>query len=73
MHLFMPAFRPEPHQLWIGQNFDGVHIIDLYSKKEIKSVKITDAAIFDIKSWGEYIFIATGDGSLMWWMLKPLL
>jgi WD40 repeat protein len=58
-------FRPEPHQLWIGQNFDGVHIIDLYSKKEIKSVKITDAAIFDIKSWGEYIFIATGDGSLI--------
>jgi WD40 repeat protein len=58
-------FLPGPHQLWIGQNFDGIHIIDLYSKKEIKSIKITDAAIFDIKSWEQRIFVAAGDGSVI--------
>lgn len=58
-------FLPEQHQLWIGQNFDGVHVIDLYEKKEIKSVKITGAAIFDIKSWNRQIFVATGDGNLI--------
>lgn len=57
-------FLPGPHQLWIGQNFDGLHIIDLHSKKEIKSIKITEAAIFDIKSWEQSIFVASGDGGL---------
>jgi WD40 repeat protein len=57
-------FLPELHQLWIGQNFDGLHIIDLHTKKEIKSIKITDAAIFDIKSWRQDVWVATGDGTL---------
>jgi WD40 repeat protein len=57
-------FLPGPHQLWIGQNFDGLHIIDLHSKKEVKSIKITDAAIFDIKSHRQDIWVATGDGTL---------
>jgi WD40 repeat protein len=56
---------PQAHQLWVGQNFDGVHIIDLESKKEIRSVKITHAAIFDIKSYEQRIFVASGDGSLI--------
>jgi WD40 repeat protein len=58
-------YLPEQHQLWIGQNFDGVHVIDLHEKKEIKSLKITNAAIFDIKSWKGQLFVATGDGALI--------
>ncbi|QHT70085.1 WD40 repeat domain-containing protein [Rhodocytophaga rosea] len=55
----------EQNQLWIGQNFDGIHVIDLDSKQEIKSVKLTNAAIFDIKNQGQEIFIATGDGTVI--------
>lgn len=54
--------RQAEDQLWIGQNFEGLHIIDLSSRQEIKSLKITSAAIFDIQSNDKDIFIATGDG-----------
>lgn len=56
---------PIANQLWIGQNFEGIHIIDLHTKQEIKSVKITSAAIFDIRSWKQDVFIATGDGTII--------
>ena len=57
LHYFAPA-----EQLWIGQNFDGLHVIDLATRQEVKSVKITSAAIFDIKAWQDTVFAATGDG-----------
>jgi WD40 repeat protein len=56
---------PELNQLWIGQNFEGIHVIDLHSRKEIKSIKITNAAIFDIQSYGQEVFVATGDGTVI--------
>lgn len=58
-------FQPEANQLWIGQNFEGVHVIDLTSKKELKSIKITSSAIFDIKIADNDAFIATGDGTVI--------
>jgi len=48
--------------LFIGQNNEGIHVIDLITKKEIWNLRITSAAIFDIKVWGEYLFVGTGDG-----------
>jgi WD40 repeat protein len=53
------------NQLIVGQNFEGLHLIDLGSRKEISSVKITSAAIFDIKWIGEYVIVATGDGFVL--------
>src|SRR4028119_1659357 len=58
-------YLPAENQLWIGQNFEGLHVIDLESKKEIKSIKITAAYIFDIQFWNECAFIGTGDGTLV--------
>jgi WD40 repeat protein len=58
-------YLPAVHQLCIGQNFDGLHVIDLDSQQEIKSVKLTSAAIFDLKSDGKNLFVATGDGVLI--------
>ncbi|MDX2306552.1 MAG: WD40 repeat domain-containing protein [Microscillaceae bacterium] len=49
-------------QLLVGQNFEGLHLIDLENKQEIRSVKLTDAAIFDIQCYGSDIFVACGDG-----------
>jgi WD40 repeat protein len=51
------------HNLLVaGHNYDGIHILDWQNKKEIASLQITTAAIFDIQSAGNSIFVATGDG-----------
>lgn len=53
---------PEKGQLLVGQNFEGIHLIDLNTKKELRSVKLTSAAIFDLKFYQNNIFVACGDG-----------
>jgi WD40 repeat protein len=51
--------------LFIGQNNEGIHAIDLESKKEIWSLKITSHAIFDLKVVDNLLLVATGDGVLV--------
>jgi WD40 repeat protein len=51
--------------LVIGHNYDGIHILDWQNKKELGSLQLTKAAIFDIQSHKENLFIATGDGALI--------
>lgn len=51
--------------LFIGHNFEGIHVIDLAESKEVWSLKMTDKAIFDIKIFGDEAFIGTGDGVLI--------
>ena len=51
--------------LIVGQNFEGIHLIDLEDRKEIGSVKLTDAAIFDIKTRENQAWVATGDGTVL--------
>ncbi|MCU0354205.1 MAG: WD40 repeat domain-containing protein [Cytophagales bacterium] len=58
-------YRPENQELWIGQNFDGLHVLDLTKKRENRSVQLTSAAIFDIRSHGNDIYVAAGDGTLI--------
>jgi len=50
--------------LIVGQNFEGIHLIDLPSRKEIGSLKIRRAPIFDIQTWGDFAYMVTGDGGL---------
>ncbi|WP_281613971.1 WD40 repeat domain-containing protein [Flammeovirga sp. SubArs3] len=52
----------EENQLIIGQNTDGIHHIDLKSGKEIRSLKLTDKAVFAIKRLEDDVFVGTGDG-----------
>ncbi|HWA32545.1 MAG TPA: WD40 repeat domain-containing protein [Cyclobacteriaceae bacterium] len=47
-----------------GHNYEGIHVLDWRNKKEVASLKLSDAAIFDIKSFGDDCMIASGDGSL---------
>lgn len=54
----------ERNLLVIGHNFEGIHVIDLNENKEIWNLKMTDQAIFDIKVFGNEIFVGTGDGVL---------
>ncbi|MFD1144470.1 WD40 repeat domain-containing protein [Larkinella insperata] len=59
------AFEPERGQLWVGQNYDGIHIIDPVQKQEVRSAQITSAAIFDIKFFEDSAWIALSDGVLI--------
>lgn len=49
-------------QLWVGQNYEGIHCIDPVRKQEVASIKLTSAAIFDIKFHKNDAFIALSDG-----------
>lgn len=51
--------------LIIGQNQEGIHLIDLKQKKEIGSLKIPGVAFFDIKSDHEFIYVGTSSGEIL--------
>ena len=55
-------YEPERNKLIVGQNYEGIHIIDLNENQEAGSLKVTGSAIFDIKVYKEKILIASGDG-----------
>jgi WD40 repeat protein len=46
-----------------GHNYEGIHVLDWKSKREVSSLKMTDAAIFDLQSYGDNLFVASGEGS----------
>lgn len=55
---------PSDNLLVAGHNYDGIHLLDWQSRKELASMKISDAAIFDIQSHDGILFVAAGDGSI---------
>src|SRR6478735_2735056 len=57
-------YLPDEGLLVAGHNYEGIHFIDVHQKKEVKSLKMTTAAIFDIKSFEKNLFVATGDGMI---------
>jgi WD40 repeat protein len=60
------ALREDPARNWlfIGHNFEGIHVVDLNDNKEIWSLKLTDQAIFDIKIVDNYAYVGAADGVL---------
>ncbi|MEM6522255.1 MAG: WD40 repeat domain-containing protein [Bacteroidota bacterium] len=50
--------------LLVGHNYDGIHIIDWQEKKELGSLNMTKAAIFDIKTSNGSAFIGDASGLL---------
>ena len=65
-------YLEEEHLLVIGQNFDGIRIIDLRNMKDKGSLKINQAAIFSIEAYNGKLFIGGGDGMLTVVSLEPL-
>ena len=59
------ALHPTSGLLWVGQNYEGLHIIDTLKKQEVSSLKLTSASIFDIKFYKNDAFIALSDGVLV--------
>ena len=52
------------NSLIVGQNFEGIHEIDLATKKELRSLKLDTKEIFDIKEFGSSLCIATKTGDV---------
>jgi WD40 repeat protein len=55
---------PEQNRLCIGQNFDGLHLLDLADKQVAASVHLGNTAIFDLKNHQDTLWAASGDGTL---------
>ncbi len=53
-----------PDLLVVGHNYEGIHLLDWKRQKEVGSLKLGTASIFDIQSLGNSCFIASGDGSV---------
>ncbi|RED92643.1 WD40 repeat domain-containing protein [Marinoscillum furvescens] len=70
--IYALSYSNRQDKLVVGQNFSGIHVVDVESKKEIGSVALTKAAIFDVQSTDQYIYVATGDGEVfkLDWELK---
>ncbi|MEM9859024.1 MAG: WD40 repeat domain-containing protein [Bacteroidota bacterium] len=50
--------------LLVGHNYDGIHVINWQDKKELGSLNMTKAAIFDIKTSNGEAFIGDASGLL---------
>ncbi len=50
--------------LLAGHNFEGVHVLDWQARKEVKSLQLTRAAIFDIAVVDGKAWVASGDGTI---------
>lgn len=70
--VYAMAFVPEKDWLIIGQNFKGLHVIDLKTKQEIRNLHFTEAAIFDILVANNQVFVASGDGKVYVFDLENL-
>ena len=58
-------YHPDSNLLIVGHNYDGIHLLDWEQQKEVGSLKVTASAIFDIQPLGQYLFVATGDGTVI--------
>jgi WD40 repeat protein len=45
-----------------GHNYDGIHLLEWENKKEVGSLHLTEAAVFDIQTHNGNIYVASGDG-----------
>jgi WD40 repeat protein len=59
------ALNPASNHLLVGQNFQGVHEIDWQQNREVRSIKLTDAPVFDLLVAGDFLWVATGDGAVV--------
>jgi len=58
-------FLRKQNLLIAGHNYDGIHVLDWKAKKELTSLQLGKAAIFDIQSLENDLFIASGDGTVL--------
>jgi WD40 repeat protein len=60
--VYAMAFDGVKNQLWVGQNYEGIQLIDPLKKTVIASSNITSSAIFDIQLFDNQAFVSQSDG-----------
>lgn len=60
--IYSLAHDPSTGLLWLGQNYEGIQIVDPLLKKPVASMHIGTAPIFDLKLWQDKALVALGDG-----------
>ncbi|TLU99067.1 WD40 repeat domain-containing protein [Dyadobacter luticola] len=60
--VYAMALDKSQNALWIGQNYEGIQVLDIANNKIEKTSKLTNAAIFDIQIQDGNALLAVGDG-----------
>lgn len=60
--VYAMAYLPQENNLWILENFEGIHVIDITTKQELKTLKLAATNYFDIKIYQNLALVAGGDG-----------
>ncbi len=63
--VYAMAYDPDEKLLYIGQNYEGIHKIDLKRKKKLASIHLGQNQIFDIKISDHGIWVALSSGELV--------
>ena len=59
------CYDRERNWLVVGQNYEGIHVVNLETGQEQDSVKTGKAALFDIQRHADSLLVATGEGEVL--------
>lgn len=63
--VYAVAYDRDHHLVYVGQNNDGIHVIDFVARKEIGSIHLGNDQIFDIKIHLGKIWVALSSGEVV--------
>lgn len=63
--IYALLYHQERDVLVAGHNYEGIHFLDWKNKKEVGSLQLTKAAVFDLQHLGDILFVATGEGTVL--------
>lgn len=63
--IYALAYDRDSGNLWIGQNYDGIQLVNPETKEFVASSKIANSVIFDIQLYDDNAYLALGDGVII--------
>lgn len=63
--IYALGYDSEQNHLWVGQNYEGIQVIDPQNKQIVASSQLTSAALFDIQFFENQAFVALSDGIVL--------
>lgn len=62
--IYALSYNASDKSLLVGQNTEGVHLIDTVTKKELANVKLPNEVVFSIYQKGNTVYVGTSSGKL---------
>lgn len=62
--VYAMRLEPDTSVLWIGQNYEGIHGVDVTNQARIFSISLPKQAIYSIQFWGSQVWVGH-DGGLI--------